>query len=58
MKTKVCRACGQEKALDHFTRHAAAPDGFSSRCRACQKAYLKIYEAAKATERFVSEERA
>lgn len=37
---KVCHSCGQKKLLDscNFVKKAGNPDGFSGRCKACDKA--------------------
>ena len=35
--TKRCRACGQEKSVDLFTRNRKRPDMFDPECRACKR---------------------
>ena len=38
---KVCRGCGQEKALDYFHVNRRAGDGRHTRCKDCISKYMK-----------------
>ena len=38
-RTKVCRGCGQELAVELFSADRRASDGRQARCKACNKAY-------------------
>ena len=42
MRTKTCRACGQEKTIRNFYKHPNAVDGYMKVCRECHK--VAIYE--------------
>lgn len=38
-RTKLCRYCSTEKALEDFANRKASPDGKAYKCRACEKQY-------------------
>jgi len=40
---KTCTACGVEKPLTEFNKHAGCKDGLAGVCKACQCAYNKGY---------------
>lgn len=39
MNTKVCKKCGEERALEEFYRDSSKGDGRQSTCKACVKQY-------------------
>lgn len=41
LDTKLCRTCGEHKALEAFNRDNASSDGRRSRCRECDAAYFQ-----------------
>lgn len=41
--TKLCRKCGQIKALDEFGKDSGRPDGLFPYCRTCRNAYEKVH---------------
>lgn len=45
MKTKTCTKCREEKPLDGFARCSSAKDGKQPRCRACQTASAREWNA-------------
>lgn len=53
--TKVCNKCGTEKSRDEFYANSGHPDGKTSICKVCHKAYQK---RIKESEKTVPEEKA
>lgn len=45
VKTKVCRACGNEKSVDLFYNEGRMADGKASTCKRCMEVYRKAWEA-------------
>ena len=41
LNTKLCRACGQDKALEAFNKDNKRPDGRRTRCRECDAKYFQ-----------------
>jgi len=46
---KLCKKCGEKKAVAEFHKNAATKDGLNSSCKLCVRAYQKArFEAKKA----------
>lgn len=44
---KQCSTCKEHKALDQYSKNIKAPDKLSHKCKACQSAYYKAYNASR-----------
>ena len=44
---KTCTVCGQSKSYSEFSKDNRTPDTYSYRCKSCQNAYYKIYNASR-----------
>lgn len=47
---KTCTACSAEKATSAFYRNAARPDGLTTKCKDCQRAAVREYQAGMTPE--------
>lgn len=45
---KVCTKCGVEKSFSEFYKRSSSKDGFCIWCRACMRAYKRVYTNANA----------
>lgn len=43
MRTKTCKACGEEKPIREYYKHPTSKDGRRNQCRACIAAQKKKY---------------
>lgn len=50
-KTKKCRECGRELPLTAFGKQRGNPDGLHTRCKECENAYQRAYNARKKAEK-------
>ena len=41
---KTCSKCGQNRSIEHFTKHKSAKDGLRAYCKDCAKAYRALPE--------------
>ena len=41
-KTKICTKCGEEKVFSEYYKDKKSKDGYSYKCKLCQKEYNKI----------------
>ena len=46
---KNCSVCNELKAFDEFHKSAKTSDGYTFRCKSCQSAYYKGYNASRKT---------
>jgi RNase P subunit RPR2 len=46
---KSCSVCKEEKSLEHFYKDSSTADKKSNRCKSCQSAYYKGYNASRKT---------
>ncbi len=54
METKICKVCGRELTLDHFSKSKAFKDGYQSTCKECQKK-KKLKKEGISTDNFIME---
>lgn len=50
-KTKKCRVCGRELPLTAFSKNRRERDGLNRRCKECDNAYQRAYNARKEAEK-------
>lgn len=44
---KICTVCNQSKAFTEYHKSARSADGYTYRCKPCQSAYYKGYNAVR-----------